>query len=172
MGVVLTLCLLGGTARADGFDITVWVLQLPTGWGPGGTMAFIAILLVADYAINALVIGWPAKRWSGLPGVKLAWELVPYTLWAQFADRIGAFGSILVLAAIDSRLDKHGEGYYIMPLIVAKTVLSAIAIGFVVWRFARKRWGLSRGRACTLSVAGGILTNPMLWFLGLTELIQ
>jgi hypothetical protein len=168
--MLLALCLLGGSARADGFDIFVWVLQLPTWWGAGRTLAFIAVLLVADYAINALVIGWPAKIWSGLPNAKLARELVRYTLWAQVADRIGALGSLVVLAALEPWLDKHREGYWVTPLIESKIALSAIAIGFVAWRYTRKRWGLSRGRAWTLSIAAAVLTNPMLWFLALSDL--
>jgi hypothetical protein len=168
--VLLAICALGGSARADGFDITDWVLQLPTYYGPGWTLAFIVLLLVADYVINALVIGWPAKTWSGLTAAKLARDLVPYTLWAQVADRIGALGSVLVLAALDPLLSRHGEGYFVTPLFLSKIVLSAIAIGFVVWRFARTRWGLSRGRAWILSIAGGVLTNPLLWFIGLTWL--
>ena len=158
--LVIAVCALGGIARADGIDIGAWVMQLPTWWGPGALLGFVVVSLLVDYALNFLVIGWLARRWSGQAGGKVARDLVAYTLWAQVADRVGAVLALLVVAASDSLLDKSSEVYFFTPLFLAKFVLSALAIGVLVWRFARKRWALSRPRSFLLGVAGGILTNP------------
>src|SRR5258707_11139843 len=132
--VLLALCATSGLARADGIDLGAWVLQLPSFGGPGTTLGFLALLLLIDYALNFLVIGWLAKSWSSLTLGKVAVELVWYTLWAQVADRLGALLSIPVVIALDPWLDKHSEAYFLTPLLVSKVVLGAIAIGFVVWR--------------------------------------
>src|SRR5690242_12643252 len=114
--VLLALCALGGVARADGIDIGAWVMQLPSLAGPGVVLGFIVLSLLIDYALNFLVIGWPAKRWSGFSAGKTARELVRYTLWAQVADRIGALLSVFALAALDPWLEKSREGYFVTPL--------------------------------------------------------
>jgi hypothetical protein len=158
--IFLALCAVGGLARADGIDIGAWVMQLPYYERPGLTLAYIALFLLIDYALNFLAIGWPLKAWSELTLGRIARELVRYTLWAQVADRVGALLSIPAMAALDPWLDRHSEAYFVVPLFVSKVVLSAIAIAFLVWRYARKRWGLSRGRASILCVSGALLTNP------------
>jgi hypothetical protein len=162
----LALCALCGAARADGIDIAQWLLQLPQGDGPGATIALLVLLLAIDYGLNFLVIGWPMKAWSGLPLGKVAKELVWYTLCAQLADRVGALLAIPAAIALAPMFDTHG---FVAPLLLA-SVLVAIGIGFVVLAFARRRWGLSRGRAWTLSVAGAILTHPVLGFVVLGAL--
>jgi hypothetical protein len=149
-----------GVARADGIDLGSWILQLPSLWSSGAVFGFVLLFLAIDYGLNLLVIGWPAKRWTGRSLGKIARDLVPYTIWAQLADRLGALLAIPATAALEPLLDKHSEGYFVTPLLVSKVVLSAIAIGFVIWRFARKRWELSRRRSWILCVAGSMLTNP------------
>jgi hypothetical protein len=61
---------------------------------------------------------------------------------------------------MDPWLDKTDQWYVLTPMFVSKVVLSALAIAFLVWRYARKRWGITRGRAAILCLLGGVLTNP------------
>lgn len=162
---VLAVCLLAGNARADGIDIGAWVMQLPTWWGPGAILGFVLVSLLIDYALNFLVIGWLAARWSGEPRRKVARDLVAYTLWAQLADRAAAVLGLITMAAMDPWLSKQSEGYFVMPLLVSKVAWSVVTIALLVLRFARKRWGLARGRSLVLGIAGGVLTNPGLGML-------
>jgi hypothetical protein len=169
---LFALLALGGAARADGIDIGAWVLQLPSMWGPGAVLGFIVLSLLIDYGLNLVVIGLLAQHWSGLANRRIARDLVPYTLWAQVADRAGALLSVFVAAGMDHWLDHSSEAYFVVPLFVTKIVLSAILIAFVVWRFARKRWSLSRGRSAILCVAGGVLTNPGLGMIAAIWLLE
>lgn len=148
----VALLVLASTCRADGLDVYAWVVRLPPGSSAAVVLASITGILLLDYALNFLVIGWPASRWSDVGTRKVARDLVVLTLLGQLADRAGAIlGLILAMPA---------QEYWVF--LAANFACTSVLIGWLVARFARKRWGLSGGRVAWLCVPAAVLTNPML----------
>jgi len=127
------------------------------------TVAVIAGLMLANYALNALVVGLPAVRWGTEPAPRVARGLVTFTLLGQVADRIGAVVAVPLMALY--ALIFRGGGW-VAPLLVCNFVLSGLAVAWMAYRFHRFRWGVARDRARLLAVLAGVLTNPA-WVLGL-----
>jgi hypothetical protein len=133
-------------------------------------VAIVAMLLV-DFALNGLVVGWAAKRWSGLDKRTLIADLIRLTLLGQVADRAGAVLGLILGALTDPLYPHHGEASYFVPFLVANFVCTSIFIfGLVGW-FARARWKLSWKRTCVLGTLAAIFTNPI-WALVLVDWLQ
>jgi hypothetical protein len=155
------LSALASTCRADGLDIVGWVVRLPPGSNAFVVLAAIAAILALDYALNYLVIGWAASKWSTVGRRRVMRDLVLLTLFGQVADRVGAILGLILGAVTDPLYPHHSEASYFVPLLVGNFVCTAVLItGLVAW-FARAKWSLSWKRVAWLALPAGILTNPM-----------
>jgi hypothetical protein len=156
-------------AQADGIDLVPYFSRAPTNSIALALLA-VALIMLANYGLNFLVIGLPACRFGKLEKKRVARSLVWLTLLGQVADRVGAVLAGFFAGVVASALRLEGEGSWLIPLLALNFAFSGLAIAALVFVFGRFVWSLSLGHSAALSVAAGILTNPAwamgLWFLG------
>ena len=156
-------------ALADGIDLVAYfsrtlceniALAIPVA----------VLLMLVNYGVNFLAIGWPALRLGSLPIHSIARSLVWLTLFGQIADRVGAVLAGFLVGPITEVLGLTGEGAWVVPLLVMNFLFGAISVGILTFVFTRRLWGLSIQHSVWISIGAGILTNPAwamgLWFLG------
>jgi hypothetical protein len=158
----VALLALSSTCRADGLDLYAWVVRLPPGSNALVVLAAIAAILVVDYALNFLVVGWAASKWSTVGRRQVARDLVLLTLFGQVADRAGAILGLIFGSMTDPLYPHSSEASFLLPLVVANFVCTAVLIALLVVWFARKKWSITGKRSWGLAVPAGILTNPMI----------
>ena len=110
------------------------------------SLFFFVCLLVADYLWTFLFIGWPAIGATTLRIREMAREILWLTLWSQPA----ALVPTLLVRVLDP-----GALQFLVHAFLGGT-----AVGLVIWHFARRRWGLSRGWSWILTFIGASLLNP------------
>jgi hypothetical protein len=155
-------------AQADGIDLVTYFSRAPTE-SIALALPAVALLMLANYGLNFLVLGLPACRFGGLEKKRVAYSLIWLTLLGQAADRLGAVLAGFLAGVVASALRLEGEGSWFIPLLALNFAFSGLAIAALVFVFGRLVWSLSLGQSAGLSVAAGVLTNPAwamgLWFL-------
>jgi hypothetical protein len=157
---VLTL---SSPAYADGIDV-VWVLTRVGGWRESPLLAALLLigLMVANYALNAIVVGIPSTR-LGAPRRRVLLDLVGFTLIAQIADRVGAIVGGALGVALTMIAGSGGEsqlGQATLVAIVANFILSGVFVGMLARYYLIHRWSLTTRWTSAVAVAAGVLTNP------------
>lgn len=127
-----------------------------TPWSPFLFVCFLAV----DYLWSFLVIGWPAIAWTTLRIREMAREISWFTLWIQPAALAGSLLANLLLRLLDPAYAQRRADEFVLAHYALHFVLGGAAIGLVIWHFERRRWGLSRGFAWTMSLVGAVLMNP------------
>src|ERR1700682_3248931 len=95
---VAILIVLSVSAYGDGINLDYFV-RFPVGeHSPTYIWSMIIVLMAANYALNFLVIGWPAIRIGSISVRKVSLGLIILTLLGQIADRIGAFLALIALS--------------------------------------------------------------------------
>jgi len=110
------------------------------------SLFFFVCLLLADYLWTFLFIGWPAISSTTLRIREMALEILWITLWSQPAA---------LLPTLLVRVLEPGAFRFL-----AHSFLGGASVGLVIWHFARRRWGLSRGWSWILTLIGASLLNP------------
>ncbi len=126
-------------AHADGIDITTWVMRLPPASGLAPMLGLIALLLVIDYALNFLVVGWLAsvsRRHRTRPC-----ELHTLGSTRRPCRRAARHPSRDVRRWAPKESSSVGSS--VLWLLVAQFAIAGIAVGLVTWWFARRRWALA-----------------------------
>ena len=148
-------------AQADGVDIVPYLTRV--GWAQStlGIIASVLGLMVINYVLNLVVIGWPAIHFGHIDIGRVTRGLVALTLLGQVADRLGALlaSPITVLTLVVTH-HTEGEGVWFLPLLAFNFVLSGIAILMLVLYFLRRRWHVARGLSWSIGLAAAVLTNP------------
>jgi len=156
-----------GPAQADGIDIVPYLTRVGGARSLWGIVASVLGLMVINYLLNLLVIGWPAVRVGHVEIGRVMRGLVRLTLLGQAADRVGALLAVPLAGGLGPVL--HLGGDWVAQLLVMNFIVSGFAIGALVLYLLRRRWQLSRGVSWTIAIMAGVLTNPAwaigLWFL-------
>ena len=129
----------------------------------------VALLMLANYALNLVVIGFPAIKFGAVNGRRVAIGLVGLTLLGQIADRLGALVAGMLAGPVAGILGLSGEGFWFWPLIGLNFFFSGIAVGVLAFYFLRRRWRVGKGLSWAIAGTAAILTNPAwamcLWFI-------
>jgi hypothetical protein len=169
--VLMALVLLGGVctgteALADGVDLVPYLTRVGGHDSVLRVSAMVVLLMVINYALNFLVVGWPAIRF-GPPGLRtVAKGLVWFTLIGQVADRVGAVAAGFAAGSVAELMGLRGEGGWLMPLLVLNFIFSGIAIAGLALFFLRRRWRLSPSPSTAIAIVAAVVSNPA-WALGL-----
>jgi hypothetical protein len=159
------LWLVGHPSHADGIDLVRYFARVGGEHSLAITPLLVVLLLLANYALNMLVIGLPAVK-SGPAGMQsIAVDLVVLTLLGQVADRVGALAAGLGEGPLTNILGLQGEGAWLWPLLALNFVFSGIAVGALALYFLRRRWQVRRRSAWWIAGIAAILTNPA-WVIG------
>ncbi len=144
-------------AMADGIDLFPYLMR--TGWGgiwDLRTLATIVVIMLANYALNIIVIGIPATRTGQVKGEVVMTSLIWLTLLGQVADRIGAVVA-LVIATPLLLASQTNWGWILLGL---NLLTSGVAVGALAFYFVRKKWHVDKRPSWVIAIAAGILTNP------------
>jgi len=160
-------------AAADGFDVAWFVTRVPGSFGTMRGVLLAGLLLLLDYALNILVIAWPAAA-TGVPFKMAARELIGFTVFAQIADRLGmCVCVVLVLVA-----EVVAPGRTTMASIAAGVpymlVLNFLTSGAFIWFLSYTYlvgWSVGERRARWIASSAALLTNPA-WAIGLAPLLE
>jgi hypothetical protein len=169
LAVTISACPL---AMADGIDLVPYFTR--TGGGQKsilGIVGMVVLLMIANYVLNLIVIGFPAIKTGQVKSRIVVIGLVWLTLLGQVADRLGALlaGLFAVpLGLILGLLGLGGEGSWLWPLLGLNFFFSGIAVGSLSFYFLRKRWHIGKGASWVIASVAAIVTNPAwamyLWF--------
>ena len=146
---------------ADGIDL-VWYFTR-TGNDQQSMISIfgtIALLMLANYALNFVVIGLPAIKVGAVRVRLIATGLVWLTLLGQLADRVGALIAALLSDPLAAMLGLDGMESWILLLLVLNFLFSGIAIGVLAFYFLRRRWHIGRGISWAIACVAAIVTNP------------
>jgi hypothetical protein len=176
LGFVIVLSVLGlwtSDARADGFDVVWFWTRMPSSVRMPQRAILALLLLATDYALNAVVMAWPASR-LGVPIGRALHDLIFFTAFAQFADRLGMFVSFIIVGCIQSAL----PGRVTMASLAASfpyvVALNFVTSGLLVLLASRyllaRRWNVPQRSVRNISVAAAIFTNPA-WAIGIAPLL-
>ncbi len=127
-----------------------------------GTVSFVLFvcLLLADYMWTFLFIGWPSISATTLRIREMALEIMWLTLWSQPAALVATLLTRLLCHLFGPSGEHGAEVSAPALLLLVHAVLGGAAVGLVIWHFERRRWGLSRGWAWTMTLVGAALLNP------------
>ena len=163
-GVIATLAY--QPVYADGIDMVSYLTRV--GWAQSlpSLIGYVALLMLANYILNFLVIGLPALR-AGPPRLRsVAVGLIGLTVLGQLADRLGALVAAFGADPLASALGFSGEGAWLWPLLSLNFLFSGIAVGALARYFTRRRWHVAPRTSWAISAAAAIITNPA-WAFGL-----
>ena len=153
---------LAPAARADGIDLVPYLTRVTgEGHSPLYVVAMLLLFMATNYVLNFAVIGLPAIRLGSAPGRTVAKGLIALTLMGQIADRIGALLAAVLSVPLMFLLERSGEDAWVVPLLALNFIFSGLAVAALAFYFLRRRWGIRRGVSWIVSIAAGVLTNPM-----------
>lgn len=181
IGIWFLLCL---SAYGDGISLDYFMRFRTYRESATYIWSMVFVLMLANYALNFLVIGWPAIRVSPATPRRIAIGLIVLTVLGQVADRLGAFVTLIVLAplgrAYEDYIVRHirGEspgafGTWLSQhmwlgehaSLILNFFFSGAAVALLTWVFLR-RWSVSRSIAWKITLAAAVFTNPA-WAIGL-----
>jgi hypothetical protein len=119
--------------------------------------------MVANYALNFLVIGIPVLKVHSVPVRSVATDLIVLTVLGQLADRLGAILALIVLLPYTASIS------FFWPLLALNFLFSGIAVGALALYFLLGEWHVRSRAAWAIAVAAAIFTNPawVLWLLAI-----
>ena len=168
IAVLAICCIWPHAVIADGIDLVAYFSRTPY---ENVLIAIPVVLLImlANYGLNFLVIGLPAKRLGSIALRRISLSLIWLTILGQVADRIGALLAGVLADPVVDLLGLSGEGAWAIPLLGLSFIFSALSIALLAFSFAKYKWNLSMKHSLCISAAAGILTNPA-WAMGLWTL--
>ncbi|MFC1678804.1 HEAT repeat domain-containing protein [Elusimicrobiota bacterium] len=138
-------------------------------------LALVA-LMVVNYLANAAVIGAPACLFGKVRPLRAAKDLMIFTLLAQGADWIGmtlGYVAAKPATAILNYLLKFTSPVertvYHATTFGLKFILTGMALGGLVYFFAKKRWGIPNRVFILIALVAVILTNPAIYLYAIKE---
>jgi len=160
----LVALFLAGDARADGVDIVPYLTRVGGGGSVFRVVASVILLMLVNYALNFLVVGWPALRYGTAGRGLVARGLVWFTILGQVADRLGAILAGLAAGLVSELPAFRGEGGWVIPLLAFNFIFSGLAVAVLSLWFLRRRWGVPRLPRFAVAAIAGVITNPA-WML-------
>ncbi|HUO05428.1 MAG TPA: hypothetical protein VMU16_09545 [Candidatus Binataceae bacterium] len=140
-------------------------------------VTLIAILMLANYAANFVVIGLPSIKAGPATMRSVSVDLILYTVLAQLADRLGALVAMFAAPWFKEVFGFWGFHVFLAAPIaeqyhwgwralVTNFVVSGSAIGVLALFFVGRRWRLPKRDAWLLASVASILTNPvwLIWY--------
>ena len=184
---VAILIVLSVSAYGDGINLDYFV-RFPVGeHSLTYVWSMIIVLMAANYALNFLVIGWPAIRIGSISVRKVSLGLIILTLLGQIADRIGAFLALIALSPFLRQFKRFGDQLHLPTKdvrlgqwlwehpwfwghlwLMFNLIFSGLAVALLTWLFLR-RWSVPQSLRWKITVAAAIFTNPA-WALALLTL--
>jgi len=153
-------------ARADGIDLVPYLTRVNGEHSIAALVGLITTMMMVNYLLNLLVIGWPSIRLAGVPFGRAAKGLVGFTFLAQVADRIGALCAGFLAGPLAAFFMPEGEGAWVIPLLVLNFLLSGLAVAALTLYLVGRRWRVTGGTKWGIVLSAAVLTNPA-WALGL-----
>jgi hypothetical protein len=160
-------------AYADGLDLAYFT-RIEGEHSTMGIIGLMILLMIANYALNFLVIGLPALKAGPTTIRSVSFGLVLLTLLGQVADRLGAILAFIVVlpGILNPPLTNPwaflGPLAFLGPwsLLCLNFLFSGIAVGGLAFYFLRRWWHVASRPAWIIAVGAAILTNPT-WVLAI-----
>jgi hypothetical protein len=153
---LLAFALAAQPAWADGIDLGVFLTRINSAkHSAGAVWGIIAAAMLANYILNLIVIGIPARKFGGESVTSVLVGMVFLTAAGQIADRIGWLIT-LILTIFFFGLDSNYNGplSYLLFFICCGAPVAALALFFL-----RHVWFVPTRPAWITAAAAGTITN-------------
>jgi hypothetical protein len=151
---LLAFALAAQPARADSIDIAVLLTGLSFAkHSIGGVWGIVALAMLANYVLNLLVIGIPARKFGGESVMSILVGTIFLTVAGQVADRIGWILTV-ILTVMFFGMNYNGPLAYLLAFVGCGAPVAAVALFFL-----RHVWFVPARPAWIITGAAGVLTN-------------
>ena|SRR5437867_1777700 len=123
-------------------------------------IATVLFLMMANYLVNLVFVGFPVTWYAGLPLRRLLGGILLLTIVGQGVDWLGRTMATLVAHATPQLFGGVGPEAFERTLIASNLLISGVWVGLSVYTLTRRWWSVPTRQAVIISLIAAIISNP------------